>query len=50
VYTLEKKSSTDYSGIEYKIKEKIKAEDVTWFPSLGEGDNEPEIEDIMNGL
>lgn len=50
VYTLEKKSATDYSGVEYRIKEKIDSEDVTWFPALGAGDGDPDIEALLGDL
>lgn len=32
IYCLKNKDSTDYTGIEYIIYNKIEEDDVTWFP------------------
>ena len=38
VYFLKEKDSTDYTGVEYEINDKINSEEVSWFPAKGEDD------------
>ena len=44
------KDSTDYTGLEYEINDKIKSEEVSWFPAKGEDDGGNEIEPEMEEL
>lgn len=39
IYCLENKDETDYTGIEYMIKNQLENEDISWFPYMGEDDS-----------
>lgn len=50
IYCLQKKDETDYSGIEYEINDKINNDEVGWFPTNEEGDDDSALEEKMNEL
>ena len=39
MYILSKKDSTEYTGLEYWISDKIQKEDISWFPMISTDNN-----------
>jgi inositol 1,4,5-triphosphate receptor type 1/inositol 1,4,5-triphosphate receptor type 3 len=50
LYCLKLKSPTDFTGLEFEIDNKVKGEDVEWFPAMGEEDTEGEVEGKLTEL
>lgn len=50
LYVLRQKDPTDFTGLEFDIDLKVNSEDVEWFPSMGEGDAEGEVEKEIERL
>jgi hypothetical protein len=50
IYCLQNKDETNYSGMEYEINDKIQNDDVGWFPTSEEGDEDNALEGKMNEL
>ncbi|MCB0369611.1 MAG: hypothetical protein KDD45_09250, partial [Bdellovibrionales bacterium] len=50
LYVLKQKDKTDYTGLEFDIDRQVTAEEIDWFPSLGEGDAEEGIKAAFKKL
>lgn len=50
LYVLKQKDKTDFTGLEFDIDQKVYTEDVDWFPAMGEGDAEGEVQKVIEDL
>ena len=50
IYCLNTKNQTDYTGIEYLIKNQLENEDISWFPYEGEDDSGGEIQSMIKSM
>ena len=47
---LRKKDATDYTGLEFYIDTAVKQENIAWFPAMGAGDADGEVESVIGKL
>ena len=50
LYTLQQKSPTDYTGLEFEIDRQVTEEEIDWFPSVGGGDADAELKAAFSSL